>query len=110
MGSLSIRRFAAATRSRVRFKSVYCRGSGRVRFLRGRFAALLPWMSCFPVATCAPITQSIHILTHASRLCMKQQLITALSCRTDSAEVAGAFSQYDHRVTALIDFQLDHDH
>ena len=42
MGSLSIWRFAAATRSRARFKSatVYCRGSGRVRFLRGRFAAL----------------------------------------------------------------------
>ena len=54
MGSLSIRRSAAATRSRARFKSatVYCRGSGRVRFLRGRFAALLPRMSCFPVATC----------------------------------------------------------
>jgi len=54
MGSLSIRRFAAATRSRARSKSatVYCRGSGRVRFLRGRFAALLPRMSCFPVATC----------------------------------------------------------
>jgi hypothetical protein len=54
MGSLSIRRFAAATRSRARSKSamVYCRGSGRVRFLRGRFAALLPRRSCFPVATC----------------------------------------------------------
>jgi len=54
MGSLSIRRSAAATRSRARFKSatVYCRGSGRVRFLRGRFAALLPRMSRFPVATC----------------------------------------------------------
>jgi hypothetical protein len=54
MGSLSIRRFAAAARSRARFKSatVCCRGSGRVRFLRGRFAALLPRMSCFPVATC----------------------------------------------------------
>ena len=54
MGSLSIRRSAAATRSRARSKSatVYCRGSGRVRFLRGRFAALLPRMSCFAVATC----------------------------------------------------------
>ncbi len=39
--SLSIRRSAAATRSRARSRSatVYCRGSGRVRFLRGRFAA-----------------------------------------------------------------------
>jgi hypothetical protein len=53
--SLSIRRSAAATRSRARSRSatVYCRGSGRVRFLRGPFAALLARMaalSCFPVA------------------------------------------------------------
>src|SRR6266478_3908549 len=53
--SLSIRRSAAATRSRARSKSatVYCRGFGRVRFLRGPFAALLARMaalSCFPVA------------------------------------------------------------
>jgi len=52
--SLSIRRSAAATRSRARSKSamVYCRGFGRVRFLRGPFAALLARMaalSCFPV-------------------------------------------------------------
>ena len=53
--SLSIRRSAAATRSRARSRSatVYCRGSGRVRFLRGPFAALLARMvafNCFPVA------------------------------------------------------------
>ena len=53
--SLSIRRSAAATRSRARSRSamVYCRGFGRVRFLRGPFAALLARMaalSCFPVA------------------------------------------------------------
>jgi len=53
--SLSIRRSAAATRSRARSKSamVYCRGFGRVRFLRGPFAALLARMaalSCFQVA------------------------------------------------------------
>jgi hypothetical protein len=53
--SLSIRRSAAATRSRARSKSamVYCRGFGRVRFLRGPFATLLARMaalSCFPVA------------------------------------------------------------
>jgi hypothetical protein len=52
--SLSIRRSAAATRSRARSKSamVYCRGFGRVRFLRGPFAVLLARMaalSCFPV-------------------------------------------------------------
>ena len=55
LGSLSIRRSAAATRSRARSRSatVYCRGSVRVRFLRGPFAALLARMatlSCFPVA------------------------------------------------------------
>ena len=52
--SLSIRRSAAATRSRARFRSatVYCRGSGRVRFLRGPFAGLLVTaaLSCFPIA------------------------------------------------------------
>jgi hypothetical protein len=42
----------------------------RVRFLRGRFAALLPRMSRFPVATCRS-DYPIHILTHASRLCMR---------------------------------------
>jgi hypothetical protein len=56
--SLSIRRNAAATRSRARSRSatVYCRGSGRVRFLRGPFADLLARMaalSCFPVAIVA---------------------------------------------------------
>src|SRR5262252_10653464 len=50
--SLSIRRSAAATRSRARSQSamVYCRGFDRVRFLRGAFAALLARMaalSCF---------------------------------------------------------------
>jgi hypothetical protein len=90
IGSLSIRRSAAATRSRARPKSamvlpaaswgdsrrflkvtsvppvqgtsgradehhsrrndVYCRGSGRMRFFRGRFTALPERMSCFPVA------------------------------------------------------------
>jgi hypothetical protein len=80
MGSLSIRRSAAASRSRARSKSatVYCRGSRRVRFLRGRFGALLPRMSCFPAAAGAPTTQPIHILTHVSHWCMKQP-ITALS-------------------------------
>src|SRR5215216_3505773 len=41
--SLSIRRSAAATRSRARSKSarVYCRGFGRMRFLRGPFPTLL---------------------------------------------------------------------
>ena len=53
--SLSILRSAAATRSRARSKSatVYCRGSGRVRFLRGPFAAHLTRMaalSCLPIA------------------------------------------------------------
>ena len=53
--SLSIRRSAAATRSRARSRSamVYCRGSGRARFLRGPFAALLARMAalgCFPGA------------------------------------------------------------
>ena len=45
--SLSIRRSAAATRSRARSRSatVYCRGSGRVRLLRGPFAALLARMA-----------------------------------------------------------------
>jgi hypothetical protein len=53
--SLSIRRSAAATRSRARSKSatVYCRGSSRLRFLRGPFAAFLAGItatSSFPVA------------------------------------------------------------
>jgi len=63
MGSLSIRRSAAATRSRARSKSatVYCGGSGRVRFLRGRFAALLPRMSWFAVATCRLPIQWRHL-------------------------------------------------
>jgi len=41
--SLSIRRSAAATRSRARSRSatVYCRGPGRVRFPRDPFDALL---------------------------------------------------------------------
>ena len=45
--SLSIRRSAASTRSRARSKSamVYCRGSGRVRFPRGPFDALLMRMA-----------------------------------------------------------------
>jgi hypothetical protein len=52
--SLSIRRSAAATRSRARSRSVtvYCRGSGRVRFFRGPFAVLLARMAtlcCFQV-------------------------------------------------------------
>ena len=56
--SLSIRRSAAATRPRARSRSatVYCRGSGRVRSLRGPFADLLARMaalSCFPVAIVA---------------------------------------------------------
>src|SRR5262249_39140701 len=50
--SLSIRRSAAATRSRARSKSatVYCRGPGRVRFPRCPFDALRATMaalSCF---------------------------------------------------------------
>ena len=50
--SLSIWRSAAATRSRARSRSatVYCRGFGRVGFLRGPCAALLARMaalSCF---------------------------------------------------------------
>ena len=77
MGSLSIRRFAAATRSRGRTKSVtvHCRGSGRVRFLRGRFAALLARMSWLP-GRHVPLRlpQPIHIFTHASRLCIKQPI------------------------------------
>ena len=56
--SLSIRRSAAATRSRARSRSatVYCRGAGRVRFLRGPFATLLARiaaLSCYPVAIVA---------------------------------------------------------
>src|ERR1700730_18667883 len=45
--SLAIRRFAASARSCARSKSatVYCRGSGRVRFLRGPFDALLARMA-----------------------------------------------------------------
>ena len=45
--SLSIRRSAASTRSRARSKSamVYCRGSGRARFPRGPFDALLMRMA-----------------------------------------------------------------
>jgi hypothetical protein len=45
--SLSIRRSAAATRSRARSKSatVYCGGPGRVRFLRDPFDALLARMT-----------------------------------------------------------------
>ena len=45
--SLSIRRSAASTRSRARSRSatVYWRGSGRVRFLRGPFDALLARMA-----------------------------------------------------------------
>ena len=45
--SLSIRRSAAATRSRARSKSatVYCRSPGRVRFLRDPFDALLARMT-----------------------------------------------------------------
>ena len=50
--SLSIRRFAASTRSRARSKSatVYCRGCGGVRFPRGPFDALFAGMAdlgCF---------------------------------------------------------------
>jgi hypothetical protein len=53
--SWAIRRFAASARSCAGSKSatVYCRGSGRVRFLRGPFDALLARMavlSCFAVA------------------------------------------------------------
>jgi hypothetical protein len=52
---LSIRRCAAATRSRARSKSAtaYCRGSGRVRFPRRPFDRLLARMaalSCFAAA------------------------------------------------------------
>jgi hypothetical protein len=45
--SFSIRRSIAATRSRARSRSatVYCRGSDRVRFLRGPCAALLERMA-----------------------------------------------------------------
>jgi hypothetical protein len=55
MWSLSIRRSAAATRSRARSKSatVYCRGPGRVRFPCRPFDALLAGMaalSCFAAA------------------------------------------------------------
>jgi hypothetical protein len=47
--SLSIRRSAAATRSRARSKSatVYCRGPGRVRFPRRPFDALLARIAVF---------------------------------------------------------------
>ena len=53
--SFSMRRSAAATRSRARCKSmtVYCRGSGRVRFFRGPLVVLgtsMAALSCFPVA------------------------------------------------------------
>ena len=52
--SLSIRRSAAATRSRARSRlaTVYCRGCGRVRFPRGPFDALFVGMAdlgCFTV-------------------------------------------------------------
>jgi hypothetical protein len=74
--SLSIRR----SRARSRSATVYCRGSGRVRFLRGRFAALLPRMNCFPVAMCRSDYPANTHFDDASRLCMKQP-ITALSWR-----------------------------
>jgi hypothetical protein len=50
--SFSIRRSAAATRSRARSKSAYCRGSGRVRFFLGPLATLarIAALSRFPVA------------------------------------------------------------
>jgi hypothetical protein len=53
--SLSIRRSAAATRSRARSKSatVYWRGSGRARFFLGLFACFLARITAltwFPVA------------------------------------------------------------
>ena len=112
MGSLSIRRFAAAARSRARSKSatVYCRGSGRVRFLRGRFAALLPRMSRFPVATCRSDYSANRHFDACFAFVHESSRSPLCRDRTDSAEVAGAFFQYHHRVTALIDFQLDHDH
>src|SRR5215471_3990055 len=55
--SLSIRRSAAATRSRARSQSamVYRRGFGRVRFLRGAFAALLARMAALSCFTMGPL-------------------------------------------------------
>jgi len=57
--SLSIRRSAAATRSLARSKSatVYCRGSGRVRFFLGPFVTLLAGMAAlsrFPLVIVPP--------------------------------------------------------
>ena len=65
--SLSIWRSAASTRSRARSRSatVYCRGSGRVRFLRGPFEAFLARtaaLSCFAVAI-GPFRFSERILS-----------------------------------------------
>jgi hypothetical protein len=78
IGSLSIRRSAAATRSRARSKSamVYCRGSGRMRFFRGRFAALLERMSCLPVVIVPLRSRHLRAAVRAT------QLVTEGSCYT----------------------------
>jgi hypothetical protein len=63
--SLSIRRSAAATRSHARSQSamVYCRGFGRVRFLRGAFAAILaPRMNPIASTTASEIANSSLML------------------------------------------------
>src|SRR4029077_19518164 len=112
MGSLSIRRFAAATRSRARSKSatVYCRGSGRVRFLRGRFAALLPGMSCFPVATCrSDYPANTHFdgcLAFVHEAADHRFVVAQNGPELTQPRSLVRFRSYHHRVTALIDFPV----
>ena len=78
-----------------------------MRFLRGRFAALLPRMSCFPVATCRsdyPANTHFDACFAFVREAADHRFVVTEN-ETGSAEVAGAFSQYHHRVTALIDIR-----
>jgi hypothetical protein len=77
--SFSVRRSAAATRSHARSKSttVYCRGSGRVRFFRGPLAVLRT-----RIAASMPVVNT----PTASRNCINRSIITPVSL--DGASVS----------------------
>ena len=93
--SLSIRRSAASTRSRARFRSasVYCLGSGRVRFLRP-FDALLARkaaLSRFAVA--------IGPLRFSERIPPIKHIWRGFASRV--AVILGVWSRADHRSSFL---------
>ena len=104
--SLSIRRSAAATRSRARSRSatVYCRGCGLVRFPRGPFEALFAKMDdlgCFMVAILARTTGCLN-LTHwlSAHGCPHEpSRCSGIPGRTDSAAHAPLRGSTRDRIT-----------